>query len=123
MIAANEESEVGRNAGSAVVLVEIADSSIFLWYGHAVEVIVIADCLSLLDVSQLQSRGKSDLEVAANDEEVNGPPIVDFTGLLDGGVYSVESAMTLTLCQLGPLIVRRSLTQPSIAMRIFLSTL
>ncbi len=64
-----------------------------------------------------------DLEVAPNDEEVNALPMVDLTGLLNGGVDSVESAMTLTLRQLDTLIARQRLTQPSTAMRIVLSVL
>ncbi len=64
-----------------------------------------------------------DLEVAPNDEEVNALPMVDLTGLLDGGVDSVEGTMTLTLRQLGTPIARQSLTQPSTAMRIVLSVL
>lgn len=97
MVAADKEGEVGCNAGAAVVLVEIADSSIFMGYGHAIEVVAIADCLSLLNKYRSRSRGMADLEVTPNDEEVNPVPIVDLTGLLDGGVDGVESAMALVL--------------------------
>lgn len=51
VIAADEEGEIWRDAGAAVVLVEIANSSIFVRYGHAIEIIVVADCLSLSVVS------------------------------------------------------------------------
>ena len=36
-----------------------------------------------------------DLEVAPNDEEADAIPVVDLTGLLDGGVDGVKSAVTL----------------------------
>ena len=49
-----------------------------------------------------------DLKIAANDEQVNTFPFVDFTGLLDGGINSVESAMTLCLRQLGTIVVRQN---------------
>lgn len=95
MIAANEEGKVGCNAGTAVVLVEIANSSIFLGYGHAIEVVAISDCLSLLDVGESRSGGRADLEIAPNDHEANTLPVVYLTSLLNGGVDSVESTMTL----------------------------
>ena len=104
VIPANEECEVGCDAGAAVVFVEIADSPVFVGYGHAVEIIAVADCLGLLDRYRSQPGGKADLEVAPNDEQANCPPVVDFTSLLDGGVDRVESAMTLSPCELGTLI-------------------
>ena len=45
-----------------------------------------------------------DLEVATNHEEINALPIVDLTRFLYRGVDGVESAMTLTLRQLGTLL-------------------
>lgn len=48
----------------------------------------------------LSPRERADLEVAADDEEVNALPLVDLAGLLDGRVDSVESAMALALRQL-----------------------
>ena len=105
MITANEECEVGCNAGAAVVFMKIADSPVFVGYRHAVEIIAVADCLSLLDVNRSQLGGKADLEVTSNDEQADCPPLVDFTSLLNGGVDRVESAMTLFPCQLDRLIV------------------
>ena len=105
VITANEECEVGCNAGAAIVFVEIADSPVFVGYGHAVEIIAVADCLSLLDRYGSQSGGKADLEVAPNDEQANCSQVVDLTSLLDGGVDRVESAMTLFPHQLGTLVV------------------
>ena len=70
-----------------------------------------------------QSEERADLEIAPNDEQANCLPIVDFTSLLDGSVDRVESAMTLICHQLDTLIVRLSLTQPSMAMRMLLCVL
>ena len=43
----------------------------------------------------------SDLEVTADDEEVNTLPTIDFAGLLDGGIDGVKGAMALSTHQLG----------------------
>ena len=74
----------------------------------------------MLEIAESQSEGSADLEIAANDEYINAWPLVDLTSLLDGGVDSVESAMTLLLRQPSTLMVEKILTQPSIAMRMFL---
>lgn len=44
---------------------------------------------------------KADLEVTADDKEVNALPFVDFAGLLHGGIDGMKGTMTLSLRQLG----------------------
>ena len=50
-------------------------------------------------MSRYQFKGKVNLEIPPNDEEINALPVIDFTSLGDRGVDSVESAMTLALRQ------------------------
>ena len=58
---------------------EIANGAILGGDGHGGEVVGVAD----------------GLEVAADDEEVDGGPFVDTAGLGDGGVDGVEGAVAL----------------------------
>lgn len=68
MITAYEECEVGCFTGSTIVFVEIAYGSKLLGDGHGVEVVGVADCLSLSEMSWVSIKGKPDLEIAANDK-------------------------------------------------------
>ena len=79
VVAADEEGQVGRDAGAGVVLVEVADGAVFGGDGHGGEVVAVAH----------------GLEVAAHDEEVDAGPLVDEAGLGDGGVDGVEGAVAL----------------------------
>lgn len=78
MVTANEDSGVGRFAGSAVVFVEVAYGAELLRNRHAIEIVGVPDCLCL-STSFSNDTSQTDLEVATNDEEVNAIPVVDFT--------------------------------------------
>ena len=94
MVTANKDSNVRRFTGSAVVFMEVAYGTELLGNRHAVEIVGVANCLcSSIFVSN--DLPQTDLEVAPNDEEVDAIPVVDFTGLLDGCIDSMESAVAL----------------------------
>lgn len=77
MIAANEDSEVGRLSCSAVVFVEVLHRAVFRWHGDAGEIVSIAHRL----------------EVAADDEEVYAWPISALACGGHGGVDGVQDAV------------------------------
>ena len=74
MIATNEDCEIGRCSLAAVVLVEVANSSVFNGNRHRVKVMCIADCLKS---SERPFAGKwklTDLKITTNDKEINSIP-------------------------------------------------
>ena len=52
MIAPDKEGKIGCETGTTVIFVEVAYSSVFLRYGHAIEIVAITDCLSLSNISR-----------------------------------------------------------------------
>lgn len=101
MVATDKEGEVGCFASSAVIFVEITYGSKLLRYGHGIEIVGVADCLSLSGRVAISIEKEADLEIASNNEEVNAIPAIDFAGLLDGGIDGVEGAMALQYNQHG----------------------
>ena len=95
VIAANEERKVGSYSGAAVVFMEVADGLVFDRHRHGVQVVCVADCLRLSEWKRICGVVLTDLEIAANDEEIDTIPAIDFAGLLDGSIDSVECAMGL----------------------------
>jgi len=83
MVTTDEEGEIGCFASPAIVFVEVTYGSELLRHGHGVEVVGVANCLSLSACVGTFNESGANLEVPSDDEKVNAIPSIDFAGLLD----------------------------------------